>query len=79
MAKESGAIDKVEGTMFEVGLPGVKTADFILQYAPDSQGRSLPASLALRYTTSVLFHTGEVSFKEKFADWRSSCASRCVG
>jgi hypothetical protein len=71
MAKESGAIYKVEGTMFEVGLPGVKTADFVLQYGPDSQGRSLPASLALRYTISIFFHTGEVAFKEQFADWRA--------
>ena len=71
MARESGAIYKVEGTLLEVGLPGVKTADFVLQYAPDVQGRSMPATFELRYTISIFFHTGEVSFKEKFADWRS--------
>jgi hypothetical protein len=71
MARESGAIYKVEGILLEVGLPGVKTADFVLQYAPDAQGRSMPATLELRYTISIFFHTGEVSFKERFADWRS--------
>lgn len=69
--RESGAIYKVEGRMLEVGLPGVKTADFFLQYALDSQGLSLPASFELRYTISIFFHTGEVSFKQNFADWRS--------
>ncbi|MRW83472.1 hypothetical protein GJ698_05125 [Pseudoduganella sp. FT26W] len=68
--RRSAAICKVEGTMLEVGLPGVKTAGFLLRYLLDDQGRSVPASLDLRYTISIFFHTGEVSFKEKFSDWR---------
>lgn len=67
---DTGALQKIEGTMEKVGLPEVASANFSLRYVSDADGRSLPESLSLSYTLSLFFHSGEFSFIEKFSDWR---------
>lgn len=70
IVRQTGRLEKVEGTMEKVGLPGVKSANFSLHYAADSAGRSLPQKLSVQYTISVFFHSGTVTFVQQFAEWR---------
>lgn len=61
---------KIEGTIEKLPLPGVKNATFLLQYAHSESGLVLPSVLQLKYSISILFNTGQVSFQQKLSDWK---------
>ncbi|MYM97488.1 hypothetical protein [Duganella vulcania] len=65
----NGTLIKVIGTIRDMPVPGVKSANFILTYNTDKDGRSLPAKLQVDYTISLFFHTGKVLFSQEFLRW----------
>jgi len=49
---------------------GSAHASFLLQYATDGSGLVLPSVFQLRYSISMFFKTGNVTFLQKLSDWK---------
>lgn len=61
---------KIEGTIEKLPLPGVKNATFLLRYATSETGLVLPSAFQLKYSISMLFKTGQVTFQQTLSDWK---------
>lgn len=63
---------RVEGWLEKIPIPGVKKVNFSIKYAIDQAGRSLPLEVTVAYTISLFFHTGDLYFSHRLADWQES-------